>query len=461
LGDCDRAKATTCKRSGRRADETAARGLEALIASKRKILDDLKEAFWVVPGLMVLAGVVAAYGFVRLDHSNLLSQPLLDDASLYRGGPAGARAVLGAIASSTIAVAGTVFSITIAALSLAAGQMGPRLLRNFTRDRGNQITLGAFIGTFVYALLVLRTVRSPSEGEFVPHVSLTVAILLAFVCVATLVWFVAHMAERINVDTVIDLVSCDIRAAIDRFTTHNDQPQSPPLQFWQDAAPVVDRRCGYLQQLDRDGLADWAAANDTSIRLLVRPGDYVFPNAPIALLKPPVAGADEAIRRATALGSQRRGAVDIDFTVAQLVEVAVRALSSGVNDPQTAISVLDRLGSALCQISRVQLPGGGFARGSSVVLVVPTVDYDGLLDVMLQMIRQNAAGKPAVLNKLLQVLTVVATCEKEPSRTRALQRHADRVLADAERSVPLPSDLDEIRAAYANFADALRMGAVE
>ncbi len=195
-----------------------ARKLDPLIARNRKLLNDLSEAFWVIPGLMVLAGVVAAYVFVLLDHVSPQADPLLEEAWLYRGGPAGARAVLGTIASSTIAVAGTVFSITIAALSLASGQMGPRLLRNFTRDRGNQITLGAFIGTFVYALMVLRTVRSPLEREFVPHLSLTVAILLAFVCVATLVWFVAHMAQRINVDTVIDLVSTDVHAGIDRMT---------------------------------------------------------------------------------------------------------------------------------------------------------------------------------------------------------------------------------------------------
>jgi len=431
-----------------------------LIASKRKLINDLREAFWVVPGLMVLAGVIGAYCFVRLDHSNLLPQGLAEDTWLYKGGPAGARAVLGAIASSTIAVAGTVFSITIAALSLAAGQMGPRLLHNFTRDRGNQITLGAFIGTFVYALMVLRTVRSPSEGEFVPHLSLTVAILLAFVCVATLVWFVAHMADRINVDTVIDLVSGDIHQAIDRVTVDRRQPESPPAQFWQDAAPVVHRRCGYLQHLDQDTLADWAAENDTAIHLLVRPGDYVFPNAPIALIKPRVAGADEAICNSTALGSNRRGAVDLDFTIAQLVEVAVRALSTGVNDPQTAISVLDRLGSALCKISGTPLPNGISTRGGKPVLVVPALDYNVLLDAMLQMIRQNASGKPAVLNKLLQVLAAVASCERDPARRAALQRHADRVLADAERSVPSPSDLDEIRRNHAKFAAVLKDGAL-
>ena len=154
------------------------------------------------------------------------------------------------------------------------------------------------------------------------------------------------------------------------------------------------------------------------MRLLVRPGDYVFPNTPIAVIKPRIDGAGEAILNATALGSQRRGEVDIDYTVAQLIEVAVRALSSGVNDPQTAISVLDRLGAVLCKLSDAQLSNGVTARHGRAVLVVPMIDYAGLVGAMLQMIRQNAAGRPPVLNKLLQVLTAVAGCEREPARRR-------------------------------------------
>jgi len=112
-----------------------------LIARLRKLRSDLSETFWLVPGLVVLAAV----GFLRLDRAGIVPPWLLQSSWLYNGGGTGARTLLGAIASSTIGVAGTVFSITIAALSLAAGQMGPRLLRNFTRDRGNQITLGAFL----------------------------------------------------------------------------------------------------------------------------------------------------------------------------------------------------------------------------------------------------------------------------------------------------------------------------
>jgi uncharacterized membrane protein len=429
-----------------------------LAARIRKFLDDLADTFWLMPGAMVLGGVLAALALVHVDRSGLVPPWLVSDGWLYSGGPTGARTLLGAVASSTIAVAGTVFSITIAALSLAAGQMGPRLLRNFTRDRGNQFTLGAFLGTFVYALMVLRSVRTQSEGEFVPHASLSLAIALAFLCVVTLVWFVGHMAGRINVDTVVDLVSADVRNAIRRLSGDGEHSQPLPPDFWSGAEPVFDSRAGYLQQLDPDALADWASEQGTTIRLLARPGDYVFPNAAIAVMKPPVEGADAAIRNATALGPLRASSADLEYAIRQLVEVAVRALSPGVNDPHTAMTVLDRLGSSLGEIVPLHMPNGVHVREGRTVLIVPSVDYDGLLDAMFHTIRQNASGKPAVLIRLLEVLTAVAGGERDPVRAEALQRHADLVLGDAERDVANPSDLNDLRQRHGQFAAMRREG---
>ena len=224
-----------------------------MTARIRKLLSDLAETFWLVPALMVVVGVLLAVGLVELDRSGIVPPRLLETSWLYNGGGTGARTLLGAVASSTIGVAGTVFSITIAALSLAAGQMGPRLLRNFTRDRGNQITLGAFLGTFSYALMVLRSVRTQSEGEFMPHLSLSVGILLAFVCVGdSRLSSSATWPGRINVDTVIDLVSDDVQSAIAAADDRRARPMPRRRQTTSgaDAVPVVDARRGYLQQLD-------------------------------------------------------------------------------------------------------------------------------------------------------------------------------------------------------------------
>lgn len=416
----------------------------------RQFISDLGEKFWLLPGVMVVAGILGAFALIAIDRRDVAPSALLQ-GWLYDGGATGARTLLGAVASSTIGVAGTVFSITIAALSLAAGQMGPRLLRNFTRDRGNQITLGVFLATFSYSLVVLRSVRTEAEGGFVPHLALSLSILLAFICVATLVYFVGHMAGRINVDTVIELVSEDVEEAVMRLTADRI-PAEPPLpEFWQEAMPIADDRRGYLQQLDEAGLADWATEHHTSIRLLVRPGDYIFPGSPMAVMTPPVEGAADAIRRATALGAQRVSSADLGFAVRQLVEVAVRALSPGINDPHTAMSVLDRLGAALCQIAPRYLPSGVTLRDDRAALVVPKIGYDGLLGVMFHMIRQNAAGSPAVLIRMLKTLHAVAGCERDHERMKLLQLHADLVLADAEREIANATDLATIRAHHAAF----------
>jgi uncharacterized membrane protein len=429
-------------------------------ARLKRLLSALNDTFWIVPGLLVLAGTALALALVRLDGSGVIPQALIQSRWLYSGGATGARTLLGAVASSTISTAGTIFSITIAALSLAAGQMGPRLLRNFTRDRGNQVTLGIFLGTFVYTLMVLRSVRTRSEGEFVPHLSLTIGIVLAFCCVATLVYFVGHMAGRINVDTVIDLVADDVRRAIERLTFDAPQPEPPPLRVWRDGVAVADPRRGYLQQLDTASLARWAADGGTQLRLLVRPGDYVFPGAPIAVMLPEVAGAAAAIRAATAVGEQRASSADLEFAVRQLVEVAVRALSPGINDPHTAMSVLDRLGAALCDLAPRHLSLGVVLRDGQPALVVPAVDYGGLTDAMFHMIRQNAAGTAAVLIRQIEVLTAAVTCERSPARRAELQRHADLVLRDAERDVSTPEDLEDIRKRHARFDMIRRLGPV-
>ncbi|NID06355.1 DUF2254 domain-containing protein [Luteibacter jiangsuensis] len=411
----------------------------------------MTESFWLLPAIMVVTGVATAFALLAIDRGGWLPVSVMGSSWLYNGGGTGARTLLGAIASSTIGVAGTVFSITIAALSLAAGQMGPRLLRNFTRDRGNQFSLGAFLGTFSYALTVLRSVRTQQEGAFTPHLALSFGMLLAFGCVATLVYFVGHMASRINVDTVIDLVSDDVAEAFDALVVEGDNLDPPDLGAWREGAIVVDDRRGYVQQLEEDDLAHWAAEQGTSIRLLVRRGDYISPGMPVAVLTVPVEDADGAIRRATALGASRGSRGDAEQTVRQLVEVAVRALSPGINDPHTAMSVLDRLGAALCTLAGKTLPNGVHAPAGKVSLWVPNVSYESLCDVMFHMIRQNAAGNAAVLIKLVDVLTVVLATEPDRTRHAVLGRHIEQVALDVERTIGNTFDAAEVRGRIHRF----------
>ena len=425
-----------------------------------KLVNQLREAFWPVPGAMVLAGILLAIALLGVDRNVDLPAWMTNSNWLYNGGGAGARTLLGAIASSTIGVAGTVFSITIAALSLAAGQMGPRLLRNFTSDRGVQLSLGAFLGTFSYALMVLSSVRTQEEGAFTPHLALSFGVLLAFACVATLVYFVGHMANRINVDTVIELVSEDIRLAMKSTVADKAQTEPPPATFWLNATTIVDKRRGYLQQLDEASLANWAAKHGTAIRLLVRRGDYVFPGAPIALMSVQVPEAEEAVVNATALARTRGSAGDLEYAVRQLVEVAVRALSPGINDPQTAMSVLNRLGVALCDLAGAHLRSGVTTRDDAVALVAPSLTYGGLVNVMFHMIRQNASGSPAVMIRALDVLSSVIACESNDARREVLLHHADLVWADAQRSIDNAADLAAVGRRYAALQRTVAHGAL-
>ena len=429
-------------------------------ARLRKLADQIGEAFWLLPAVLVLAGILGAELVLGIDRSGVLPESVRQSVWLYNGSATGARTLLGAIVTATIGVAGTIFSITIAALSLAAGQMGPRLLRNFTRDRGNQVTLGAFLGTFSYALIVLRSVRGAEEGGFTPHLALSLGLALAFVCVAMLVYFVGHMASRINLDTVVELVSDDMRGAVLALATDQAPSAPPPETFWRDAVPVVDARQGYLQQIDEAGLATWAAEQGTAIRLLVRRGDFVFPGAPIALMTRAVPEAEAAIRNATALGATRGGSGDAEHAARQLVEVAVRALSPGINDPHSAMSVLDRLGAVLCELAGHHIPSGVHKHEGEIVLVVPSVTYGSLAAVMFHMIRQHATGKTAVAIKMLDVLTAVLSCETDPERRAVLRQHADLVWTDAQRTVPNRSDLAEIAGRLETFERVLAAGPI-
>jgi uncharacterized membrane protein len=419
-----------------------------------QLIDMLGNSFWLRPALIVLAAIALAELLTGVERAELL--PLNDVSDwLYEGGETGARTLLGAIAGSTIGVVGTLFSITIATLTLASNQLGPRLLRNFTSDRSNQITLGVYLGTFSYSLLVLRTVRGMDEAAFVPHLAITGAIALALVCVGLLIHFVHHVATLINSETVIELVFEDLRRTLIKWTTLEPQRDPPPSEIWTDGLVFSDERYGFIQQLDEESIAEWAELHQAAIRLQARPGDFVFPGAPLGIIVPANADPTDILRSAMVLGAQPTASMDIEFTVLQLVDIAVRALSPGINDPNTAIRVIDRLGAALCMLVTRRMLTGVVARGGRVVWQRDTTTYDGMTDSMFHMIRQNAATSPAVLIRMLEVLTVVAQCERDEGRLATLERHASLVLADALRNIPNEADRQTVQGRADRFSSVV------
>jgi len=397
---------------------------------------DLLTAFWLRPTVMTAAAALLSELLVRTEGA--LDLPGWLGGWIYAGGVAGARDVLGTIAAATIGVAGTTFSITVAALTLASNQMGPRLLRNFTRDPGNQYALGALLAAFAYALVALRSVHDAEEGAFVPQLAVSVALLLAFACVGVLIWFIHHIATSISVDRVVALVQSDLAAAFAALPLAGEgsAEEKPAGHQWdKGGAPLhAPQGGGYLRVLDEDALADWAADQKAQLRLRVRPGDFVLPSAVIGEVWPEdrQAAAQEAMTRAMTLGDTRSAEQDLEFLVRQLVEIGLRALSPGINDPFTAIAVLDRLGAALCGLASRRLPDGCTLREGCVRLERSATDYAGLTDAMFHMLRQGAAGQPAVIIHLADVLGTVAAVEGDPARRTTLRRHLDLVRETAE-----------------------------
>ncbi|MGY2895062.1 DUF2254 domain-containing protein [Deinococcus sp. UYEF24] len=412
-------------------------------------LRELGRQFWFIPALMTLSAVLLASLGVTLEERYGVPPQLY---FIYGGGEAGARSVLSAVASSSIGLAGTVFSITVAALSFAAGSMGPRLLDNFTRDRGNQVTLGMFIATFAFALTTLRVVRGTGESPFVPHYNVTGALLLAVGCTAALVYFIAHVTRSINITNVVNLLRDDLVEALKPLSVSEaSDPETtpPPPEFWAQAEVLTAKEGGYLQLVDVSALMRLAEQQDVALRLLVRPGDYVFPNNVVALGVPRM---PEGVLNALVLGSYRTTDQDVEYAVRQLAEVAARALSPGVNDPVTAIDVLDRFGDALCRLDGVHWStGAGPDADATLRLVRPVTDFAGLTDSMFNMIRQYGKGSPAVMVRLLEVLTAAASCLREPVALAELGRHAGMVYTDALEQTPNSSDRLDLKTRHEKF----------
>ncbi len=421
-------------------------------------LRQLSQQFWFIPALMTVLALVLAECGITLEERVGVPDGL---NFLYGGGESGARSVLAAVAGSSIGVAGTVFSITIAALSYAAGSMGPRLLDNFVKDRGNQVTLGIFIATFTFSLYTLRAVTGSDSNPFVPHYNVSAAMGLALMCIAALVYYLAHVTASINMTHVINLLRDDLTRTLEQATQGRAHASEPGLQsdsplpneaFWQSGEALRTPKGGYLQLVDLESLLQQVEQADVTLRLSVRVGDYVFPNTVIAHGVPRL---PPKVLAALTLGNQRTTGQDLEYSVRQLSEVAVRALSPGTNDPTTAIDVIDRFGDALCTLHDREWHSGVWVQRGRLRLVMRQTDFGGLLDSMFRMIRQYGKDSPAVGIHLLEVLTQVASTLSDPARQSQLKRHADLIREDALGKVSNSADRSDLEQCYRNFIQVL------
>lgn len=413
----------------------------------------LTDSLWFFPAVMTLGGAVAALVLVRSDSFVLGDTPASEIVWLFAGTAEGARGVLSAITSSIITVTGVVFSVTIVALQLASQQFTPRVLRQFMSDRANQLVLGVFIGTFTYTLLVQRTVRSAEESgdAFVPAVAITVAVVFALVSIGFLIFFIDHAARSIQANTIMARVTRETLASFPHVAKADEQDVAElPADVVPDAAPAVVRahRADYITGLDHDRLVELARRHDLLLRVEHRVGAFVMEGVPLLHVwgdAPPEVAAQ--LRDAYVFGSGRTPHQDPEIGIIELVDIAVKALSPGINDPTTAMMAIDRLGEVLMKIGTGR-PAARARRddAGTIRLLLPPYRFDELVGMAFDQIRHYGVSNPTVAIKLVTTMGAAATLVGE--RERPVLRDAIRhTLAAAEAAVSDARDLQRVRAA--------------
>jgi uncharacterized membrane protein len=329
----------------------------------------LNSSFWFVPVMMCAIAIGLAFLLIAFD-TWLGVGSVSDFGLLYTFGPEGARAILSVIASSMITVASLIFSITMLSLQLASSQFGPRVLENFMRDRSNQVVLGTFVATFLYCLVVLRSVRGTGDSGFVPHLTVAFAVLLAGVGVGVLIYFIHHMATSIRIETLLKRLVTDGCVAVDRLFPEkigHGRPayedgtgqRSLPNNFDAGSQKINADASGYVQKVGMKALMRIAAKHDLILRIEFPPGRFVtegecmFTAYPCDRVTNKVA---DSLRSELVIGRNRTFDQDVEFSIWRIVELAQRSLSPGINDPTTAIYCIDRLGELFIRMSGRDVP---------------------------------------------------------------------------------------------------------
>lgn len=413
-------------------------------------------------GALILAGITTEIdGRIETDWPEKIP-------FVFSNQPDGARSLLSTVAGSMITVTGITFSLTLLAVSHATSQFGPRLLTNFMRDRGNQLTLGTFIATFLYCLMVLRTVRSAEEasgagepvndlmGAFVPHVSIFTSILLTIASVGVLIYFIHHIPESIRLSNVVADIGRELNRSIPILFPEmvaQDQPESqttdPRLQlpdhFEELAQRVPCHVDGYLQTVDEQGLLQFAIDRDFVLKMCAVPGDFVSHGQPLLL----ISGAnslDEAtldkLRFMFAFGGHRTSTQNALFLVDQLVEVAARALSPGVNDPMTAKTCLDWLQSALRLLAGRDDPEGfRFDEGGTLRLIANPVTFREFCSNTFDQLRPYVAPDRNVALHMMKIISNVVDAASTDRNREVLAYHAEQLFEAAEAGGLCAADL--------------------
>ena len=427
----------------------------------------IKGSYWLVPGLFVVGSLIL--GALSLSLDELLSVgPFANMEQSQWFGPDGARAILTTVGGSMISVAGIIFSITIAAIVFASGQYGPHVIPTFMRDRSNQATLGVFIATFIYCLGALFRVHGGEEA-YVPYVTIVVALGFAGASLIMFIHFIHHILETLHVSNIVDRLGHDYVAKVEQrfpseigakagFLDSRELPES----FLVDAVPVRADGAGYIHTLSGDAVFAAAEQHHLIVRLTRRPGDFVAPGRPLAWIWPPeqaTAEVRETIRRCYAWGAQKTVEQDIGFLIDQLTGITARALSPGINDPDTAIDTIHWLGAGISLAGKAPTPQS-VRRGDDGkirVIAMPTT-FENLAEHSFGRIRPYVApDRNAALTMVSIIADALFDIDNEDHRA-CLLNHAHALHHACKGAMTNDRDVEEVGHRVRDIEAVIRNG---
>lgn len=420
----------------------------------------MRASLWFVPSLLVLGSVALAFVMIQID--DVLGLSWLDRWSrLFGAGAEGSRGMLTAIATSMITVAGVTFSITMAALAQAAGQYSPLVLRNFMRDRANQLVLGTFGGIFVYCLIVLRSIRG-GENEFIPTLAVTLALLHALLGIGVLLYFIHHMASVLQASSMLSIIAArTIRSFDTLFPEQLGEDASEPEAV--DCRDVLDGRrwhqihphqTGYVQSIDSEALLQVARDADAVIRFECSIGEFAIEElavASVGLDHEPEQSMIDAIRDSFIIGEYRTTEQDAAFGLRQIVDMGVKALSPGINDPTTACSCLDYIAAIMVRLASRRIPSSERRVDGKLRVMASGPTFEDMADLAFDQMRHHARGDIVVLAAIVKAIQRTASVTCSPERRRVLLAHLERTRAHGNRVLEDPG-----RAAFGRCVDDAR-----
>jgi uncharacterized membrane protein len=418
---------------------------------------ELLATFWFLPVSILISSILLAVGSVYLDNTVSISQEGWLRFFIVNS-PDSARTILSTISGAMIGVAGTVFSVTLVALTLASSQFGPRLIKKFMYVRLNQVVLGTYISTYLYCLIVLIAIKGSEDYMFIPSLSILIAILTAIVNIILLIVFIHQIAVSIQADKVVSDISNFISNQVETLFPErmgNEKEIGNEINVKKEIASYSKRisckspKSGYLQYIDEESLMDVISENDLLFDLNFRPGAFLVKGLEIGFIHSNQELKKEQLEKIQdqfVIGEVKTSQQDLEFSIHQMVEIAARALSPGVNDPFTAIACIDNLTATLSYLVQAEFPSKyRYDKDEKLRIIADTLDFEGVLDAAFNQIRQFAGGSPSVIIRMMEALITIKSFVKEGPYEKALVKHAEMVFRLGKDTISEKNDLEDLR----------------